>query len=133
MYPVSPLQAMMDGMSAGWQRERAESQMTLGGLIEALKALPPDTPVRGFGEPHSYRGYYSDLSFEPTQTEEPAVSLLMRARACMGMVFTGYKGGDFQMGERTPLFMAPYGGCGPRLMSLNTGSSPVTPVTKEED
>lgn len=30
-YPVHPLQAMMDGWSAAWQRERAESQLTLEG------------------------------------------------------------------------------------------------------
>jgi hypothetical protein len=60
------LQAMIDGMSAGWQKERAESQMTLGKLIDKLDSLPPETKLEGFGEPHSYRGYYSDLAFEKT-------------------------------------------------------------------
>lgn len=54
--PTTPMQAMMDGMSARWQQERSESQMTLGKLIERLESLPPVTLI-GLGKPHSYRGY----------------------------------------------------------------------------
>jgi hypothetical protein len=38
----------------------------LGELIEALEKLPEDRvlPV-GFDKPHSYRGYYNELAFEP--------------------------------------------------------------------
>ena len=40
--PIHPLQATIDGLTAAWQTERANSQMTLGALIEA----PPDSPPR---------------------------------------------------------------------------------------
>lgn len=44
--------------------ERSETQMTLGGMISALEAMPDNTKVTGLDSPHSYRGYYSDLAFE---------------------------------------------------------------------
>ena len=34
------IQSLFDDMSANWQRERAETQMTLGKLIAALEAMP---------------------------------------------------------------------------------------------
>lgn len=61
------IQALFDGLSAEWQRERAETQMTLGQLIEILESMPADTEIRGLNCPHSYRGYYYDLAFEPTE------------------------------------------------------------------
>lgn len=41
------IQALFDGLSAEWQRERAETQMTLGKLIEILESMPADTEIRG--------------------------------------------------------------------------------------
>lgn len=117
MMAISNLQAMVDGMSAEWQRERALSQMTLGGLIDRLAALPADLEIEGFGEPHSYRGYYSDLAFERTDKTAAGVVLAM-CRDCMGGVFQGYKGGDFQMGRNTPVWIASYGSCGDKIMAL---------------
>lgn len=131
--PISPLQAMVDGMSAAWQKGRAQSQMTLGGLIEALGQLPKGSTISGFGHPQSYRGYYCDLSFTPESREEPVADLLSRCRESMGQTFTGYKGGEYVMGESTPVWIAEYGSCGRKLMSLNTGGSPVVPVTAEDE
>jgi hypothetical protein len=110
------LQAMMDGMSAQWQKERAESQMTLGKLIERLESLPPETML-DLAEPHSYRGYYSDLAFEKGDEITAAAALTM-CRAAMGEVFQGYKGGDFQMGRNTPVWRASYGCCGQKIMGV---------------
>lgn len=131
--PVDPLQAMMDGFSAEWQRKRAASQMTLGALIDVLEALPPDRRITGFGAPMSYRGYYDDLAFEPSDMEETVADLLARARVCMGRVLQGYKGGDFLMGETTPLWIARYGESGERLMGLDTAADPIRPVTAPEE
>lgn len=40
--------------------------MTLGVLIKTLEALPPSMVLRrGFADPHSYRGAYSELAFVP--------------------------------------------------------------------
>lgn len=112
------LQALVDGMSAQWQKERAETQMTLGGFIDALEKLPPDLKIEGLGELDSYRGYYSDLAFEPSSEYKTAAKLLEECRAAMGEVFQGYKGGDYCMGRNTPLWVASYGCCGKRLMAI---------------
>lgn len=115
------LQALVDGMSAQWQRERAETQMTLGKLIEALEAMAPADMVANLNAAHSYRGYYSDLAFERGEGMREAGALLEECRAAMGRVFEGYKGGDFVMGERTPVWVAEYGCCGDKLMALRAG------------
>lgn len=127
------LQDLVDGMNARMQRGRAERQLTLGELIAQLAALPGDGIVRGLGELMSYRGYYCDLAFEPSDADEPVAVLLERCRAAMGRIYQGYKGGDFLMGETTPLWIAPYGSSGERLTGLNVGTVPITPMTAPED
>ena len=131
--PIHPLQAMVNGMNAEFQRKRSGTQMTLGALIKTLEALRPEQAVVGLGDEMSYRGYYCDLAFEPSVEPKSAAALLDQARGAMGRVYEGYKGGDFTMGANTPLWIEEYGSCGPRLMSLNIGTDPVTPVTAEED
>jgi len=123
---ISPLQAMVDGMSAQWQRERAESQMTLGKFIELLAAMPADFLIDGLGEPDSYRGYYSDLAFGREPEKVTAGALLAMCRAAMGQVYQGYKGGDYMMGANTPLWVAHYGSCGEKLMGINPDGSLIT-------
>jgi hypothetical protein len=121
---VLNIQALVYGMSAQWQRERAQTQLTLGALIEALKQMPPDTQISGLGDLHSYRGYYSDLSFEPEPVTIRAADLLKQCEAAMGQVFEGYKGGDFVMGALTPMWVSSYGTTsGMRLMRLNPDGS----------
>lgn len=115
---MNNIQAMMDGMSAQWQKERSASQMTLGTLIDTLAAMPPETELEGFGEAHSYRGYYSDLAFEKLEEKTTAGKAHEMARACMGEIFEGYKGGDFQMGRNTPVWIANYGSCGMKIMAI---------------
>lgn len=115
---MNELQAMVDGMSAQWQRERAETQMTLGGIIDALQEMPLDKEIVGLGELDSYRGYYRDLAFEPTSETQTVEDLLDRCKGAMGQVFEGYKGGDYVMGAKTPLWLAHYGSCGDKIMSI---------------
>lgn len=112
------LQALFEGMSAQWQNERAASQMTLGKLIDTLAAMPPETEIQGFGEPHSYRGYYTDLAFENARGKNTAGNLLKIAKECMGEVFTGYKGGSYMMGRNTPVWISYHGQCGVKLMGI---------------
>lgn len=114
-------QALIDGMNAQWQRERAETQMTLGKLIDALEAMPEGAEVANLTSAHSYRGYYSDLAFEQGEGMRPAADLLAECKAAMGQVFCGYKGGDYVMGALTPVWLASYGCCGPKLMALHAG------------
>ena len=116
---MNAMQAMMDGLSVQWQKERAAEQMTLGEVIDRLASLPPRTVVSGLGELNRYRGYYCDLAFDPYGKEKPAALLLKECRAAMGAVFTGDKGGEYQMGKSTPLWVASYGCCGKKLMAIN--------------
>ncbi len=115
------MQALVDGMSAQWQRERAATQLTLGALIAALEKMPADAQVANLRDPDSYRGYYSDLYFERYDGTRPAAELLAECKAAMGQVFTGYKGGDYVMGALTPLWLASYGSCGQKLMAVHAG------------
>jgi hypothetical protein len=39
-------------------------------------------------------------------------------RAAIGEVFEGYKGGDFQMGRNTPVWLASYGCSGEKIMAI---------------
>ena len=112
------LQALMDGMSMHGQRARAKSQMTLGGLIEALEAMPEGMEVENLRNEHSYRGYYMDLSFEQKDGKRLASELLADCKAAMGKVYEGYKGGDFVMGALTPLWIASYGCTGLKLIDM---------------
>lgn len=131
-FPIHPLQALVDGMGARWREERSQTQMTLGKLIAALEALPPDRRIQGIGEPMSYRGYYSDLAFEPDFNPRPIADLLtMLHKECMGQTFEGYKGGDFDMGARTPLWSAEYSMTGLRIMGLNVEADPITLILAE--
>jgi hypothetical protein len=125
---------MVDGMSAAWKKQRALTQMTLGALIAALESVDPERKIVGLGSPMSYRGYYSDLAFKPSTEAVTVAEALKTARDCMGRVFEGYKGGDFCMGENTPIWSAEYGNSGcPRIMGLNLNADPITLTLKEEE
>lgn len=123
------LQALIDGMSAQLQRERAETQMTLGKMISTLEAMPSGSEVSNLRYAHSYRGYYQDLAFEPNDGMRPAAELLAECKEAMGQVFEGYKGGDYVMGALTPVWIANYGCCGQKLLKLHEGGK----IETEED
>jgi len=116
---VIDLQALMDGMGAQMQRERASStQMTLGEVIARLEEMHPAANIYGLVNPDSYRGYYCDLAFAPINAYQRADQALKTCRGCMGKVFQGYKGGSYVMGELTPVWISNYGDCGKKLMAI---------------
>lgn len=124
------LQAYFDGLSQQWQKERSETQMTLGKMISRLKEMPKDMQIQSISNPHSYRGYYSDLAFEPCSNTVTVEKLLSDCYSSMGQVFEGYKGGDYMMGSTTPVWISHYGSCGSKIISiLDDGSI----ETKDED
>jgi hypothetical protein len=104
--------------------------MTLGGLIKKLESFPHDKKIQGLTEPHSYRGYYSDLAFEPSGDPVLVGDLLQECKSAMGKVFEGYKGGDYMMGENTPVWVASYGCCGLKLIDIDENCDL---VTREDD
>jgi hypothetical protein len=121
----SSIQAAFDLLSSAWQQERAESQMTLGSLIAILKEFPPDMEMQVITGAHSYRGYYEDLAFDvniatpggPVSTQTVALNLEY-CESLLNQTFTGYKGGDFQMHAKTPVWVAHYGCCGMKIKEI---------------
>ena len=89
--------------------------MYLQDLIELLETYDPKTVVKeGFSNPHSYRGYYDELAFEPTPNVSIG-SMLKAAKSADGATYTGYKGGEYTMGSWTITHLANYGECGDTL------------------
>lgn len=85
---------------------------TLKQVIEHLSTLPADMPVaHGFGHPHSYRGYYEELAFEPVENTT-AGAMLSAAKSAVGQTFMGWKGGEFTMREHTDCWLAKMGDLG---------------------
>jgi hypothetical protein len=96
------LQMLINGMSVEAQKERAKTQMTLGQVIEALEKIKDKTVLLPFHYLCSYRGYYEDLAFV-TSGAHSIEEVLKDCKDSMGEIFTGYKGGEFQMGKNTPV------------------------------
>lgn len=94
--------------------------MTLEDLIKALGELDPELLVPwGFTNPHSYRGFYEDLAFEPAENVSFG-AMLADAQKARGTTYVGYKGGNYEMKDYTDVWIAPYGsegeGIGPTLI-----------------
>lgn len=80
--------------------------MRLGELIKILRSADPDLVIRwGFGAPHSYRGNYVELAFDPAENVTVG-SMLTHAESALNKQFTGYKGGEFLMDEHTDVWIA---------------------------
>jgi hypothetical protein len=131
------MQKFVNIMREADRRTRSNYHLTLGAAIKTLEQAPPDAVVEfsggaSPGEAHSYRGYYSDLSFGGGD-KITAAQFLEVCRSALGATFEGYKGGDFTMGEKTPLWCAPYGMCGPAIIAATVTDGKVVLVTKEID
>lgn len=113
------IDTLLDLMSDISQRNRSETQMTLGKLIAALEVMPEGAEVVNLNRPHSYRGYYCDLAFERDEGTRSASDLLAECKAAIGKVFEGYKGGDYVMKESTPVWVSEYGSCGVKLIAMH--------------
>lgn len=89
--------------------------MTLANLIAFLEKADSDLKVlHGFSSPHSYRGYYERLAFEPA-ADVTVKSMLDCAKSALGSTYEGYKGGEYTMGEYTECYLAEYGSCGDEI------------------
>ncbi|MFC9973590.1 hypothetical protein ACFVH6_22115 [Spirillospora sp. NPDC127200] len=89
--------------------------MTLDELITALEAADPTLVVpHGFTNPHSYRGDYQDLAFEPARNVTVG-HMLTAARSALSTTYTGWKGGDYTMTGGTDCHLAYCGTCGDEL------------------
>lgn len=83
--------------------------MVLKDLIAFLETQPKDKVVPlGFNYPHSYRGFYSELAFEPKENATIG-EMLDCAKEALDSTYEGYKGGDYTMDEYTNCYLAEYG------------------------
>lgn len=89
--------------------------MILQELIDFLSAYDPAivAPV-GFHSPHSYRGYYQELAFEPLENAT-VKEMLACAKSALGTTYEGYKGGDYTMGPYTTVYLSEYGTTGEEI------------------
>jgi hypothetical protein len=107
--------ALADALQAA--RQPLHPAMRLGDMIDALSGVKPDAIVEfDFGgfQPTgiaSYRGYYSDLALSFGEDGMSAGDLQTELIKADGSTFTGYKGGDYVMDRRTPVWVANYGRC----------------------
>lgn len=77
--------------------------MKLKDLIALLEKFPADKRVaHGFGNPHSWRGSYDELAFEPVD-DTTVGEMLAEARSAIGQTYDGWKGGDYLMTLNTPV------------------------------
>jgi len=88
--------------------------MYLKDLIDTLKKEKNKNKIikNGFGNPHSYRGYYDRLAFEPKENVSVA-DMLIDAKKALGKTYTGWKGGEFL--EYTEVYIAYKGHTGEEL------------------
>lgn len=95
--------------------------MMLLQLIRTLENYPPTLvlPI-GFHDPHSYRGYYECLAFQPTENVTVG-SMLECAKSALGATFSGWKSGDYTMTEYTDVYLAQVGSCGEELGPMLLG------------
>lgn len=91
----------------------------LGQLISWLKQQDPNQKVKnGFGYPHTDRGYYENLAFDPVE-ETTFGEMLDHAQSALGETFEGWKGGDFEMDEYSSVLIGEYGKCGEHITSTH--------------
>lgn len=128
--------------------------MNLGNLIDCLEGQPSDRAVMAWldnngenalepdaqyiGDESSYRGYYEQLAFEPTNTPSTCGELLERCRGALDSVYCGYKGGQYRMGRHTPIWFAEWGDCGYKMVfarteTLNSGDVVLRIYVIEDD
>lgn len=114
------IQELIDSMGEMDRRTRSNYHVTLGKALMFLAAIEAgghgNIPVVFTGlsdmegksptNPHSYRGYYSDIALEPCNSIVSVSDLYASLKHVCNKELTGYKGGEFIMGPTTPMWCA---------------------------
>jgi len=90
--------------------------MWLCDIIDYLESIPDKSKICpvGFRSPHSYRGFYEQLAFEPTENVT-VQEMLDAAKEADGTIYAGWKGGEFKMWACTDCWVAFTGHGGDKL------------------
>lgn len=131
------IQKLVDTMSEEDRRLRSSYHVTLGELIDDLRQADSDMVVYiddskfSPGKEMSYRGYYSDLAFDASSTAKRVSELLDQTERALDSTYTGYKGGEYVMGQDTPLWISGYGrASGNAVVSIQADGDHVSLITK---
>ncbi len=84
----------------------------------------------------SYRGYYEHLSLGYTDEDGSMKvgELLTLLKGAIGKVYTGWKGGDFQMTRKTPVWVGNTGYCyGTQIKGIQSKTYAAVIITGHED
>jgi len=136
------MQKLVDAIGNATRNVRSDYHLTLGAAIRELSMLPKPYVVafdfnnHSPGEEMSYRGYYSDLAFEPEADEPKTVEVFLhQLKAAVDKEYMGYKGGDFLMGGDTPLWVSSYGTTNgsKAVVGIRVDVDKITLMTKEVD
>lgn len=93
--------------------------ITLGELISWLEKQNPDLIVQdGFSTPHSDRGNYENLAFDPEPSAKIS-DMLKHAKSALRKKFNGYKGGTFKMDRYTPVHIGYSDEAGEEITSIH--------------
>jgi hypothetical protein len=85
------------------------------------------------GEPHSYRGYYEDITFVPSTTPITVADFIAALEDVIGKEFVGWKGGDYIMNENTSVWAAEEGSGGNMITGTELRGDTVILLTMEDD
>lgn len=89
--------------------------MLIRDAIRMLEHYPLEMVVHnGFWHAHSWRGAYSELAVEPTPNIS-VVAMLATLQEAIGSTYTGWKGGEYTMSERSEIHLAYHGSTGEPL------------------
>jgi hypothetical protein len=129
------IHSMVRAFGTGLRTARSDYHLTLGQLINVLNNAPTEAPVEWLdggspGRERSYRGYYDDLALDPAGEPITAFDLLKRLRAALGETYEGYKGGDYVMDDKTPMWRAGYGDLGDAIVAANVVGGKVILICK---
>lgn len=132
------IQSLVNAMNESGRLTRGRYQMTLGKMIDALTKFDQSALVvfggaddGAPGSEDSYRGYYSDLSFDASGKNVTVSDFKKSCEAALGQTYQGYKGGDYKMGADTPLWCASYGCCGNAIMNVSENDGKIVLVTRD--
>lgn len=108
--------------------------MTLGHLITLLEKIPFDLKVKkGFENPHSWRGAYDELAFEPVDNTTIG-EMLSEAKKALNNTYAGYKGDNFTVNEWTDVHIDFYGSSGDsHLFDMWLNSAEAWNIANEEN
>ena len=139
---MNDYQKMFDALKDALRVQRSDYHLTLGQLQKKLTGdgVPSGAIVRfDFGEglhpglEDSYRGYYHDLAFSIRFKRRTVQWLLDRCIIANSKVYEGYKGGEFKMDPKTPLWAAIFGNCGRAIIDGRMIGNEFVLITMEVD